>query len=102
MTVVGLLHFHKLSQHLRHMRPPFKLHAKVRYCHDCISVAHCLVATLYLLVRSEVRVRILPAAFEVENAEAMEDRLAFFGIEYTKVVIPGTDAFQLFFFDPEG
>lgn len=41
-------------------------------------------------------------AFEVENAEAMEARLAFFGIEYTKVVIPGTDAFQLFFFDPEG
>lgn len=42
-------------------------------------------------------------AFEVEDAAAaMEARLVFFGIEYTKVYVPDTDAQQLFFFDPEG
>ena len=41
------------------------------------------------------------AAFEVEDAAAaMEARLVFFGIEYTKVYVPDTDAQQLFFFDP--
>ncbi len=40
------------------------------------------------------------AAFEVEEAAAMEARLVFFGIEYTKVYVPDTDAAQLFFFDP--
>ena len=40
------------------------------------------------------------AAFEVEDAAAMEARLVFFGIEYTKVYVPDTDAEQLFFFDP--
>ena len=40
------------------------------------------------------------AAFEVEDAAAMEARLVFFGIEYTKVYVPDTDAKQLFFFDP--
>ena len=42
------------------------------------------------------------AAFEVEDADAMEARLLFFGIEYTKAVVPGVEAAQLFFFDPEG
>ena len=40
------------------------------------------------------------AAFEVEDAASMEARLVFFGIEYTKVYVPDTDAAQLFFFDP--
>ena len=42
------------------------------------------------------------AAFEVESADAMEARLVFYGIEYTKAVVPDTDASQLFFFDPAG
>ncbi|DBB01621.1 hypothetical protein WJX77_007932 [Trebouxia sp. C0004] len=41
-------------------------------------------------------------AFEVEDAAAMEARLVFFGVEYTKVYVPDTDAAQLFFFDSEG
>lgn len=40
------------------------------------------------------------AAFEVEDSDAMEARLVYFGIEYTKAIVPGTDAAQLFFFDP--
>ena len=40
------------------------------------------------------------AAFEVEDSAAMEARLVYFGIEYTKAIVPGTDAAQLFFFDP--
>ena len=30
----------------------------------------------------------------------MEERLVFFGIEYTKAKVPGTEAAQLFFYDP--
>ena len=44
----------------------------------------------------------IAAAFEVESADAMEARLVFYGIEYAKAVVPGVDASQLFFFDPEG
>ena len=40
------------------------------------------------------------AAFEVQDIAAMEERLVFFGIEYTKAVVPGTEAAQLFFYDP--
>ena len=32
----------------------------------------------------------------------MEDRLKYYGIEYTKAIVPDTDAVQLFFFDPHG
>ncbi|KAL3147193.1 hypothetical protein ABBQ32_002694 [Trebouxia sp. C0010 RCD-2024] len=41
-------------------------------------------------------------AFEVEDSDAMEERLVHFGIEYTKAVVPDVDVAQLFFFDPEG
>lgn len=41
-------------------------------------------------------------AFEVQDIAAMEERLVFFGIEYTKAKVPGTEAAQLFFYDPEG
>ncbi len=34
------------------------------------------------------------------DADAMEARLVFFGIQYTKAIVPDTDAAQLFFFDP--
>lgn len=42
------------------------------------------------------------AAFEAEDSDAMEERLVHFGIGYTKAIVPGTDAAQLFFYDPEG
>ena len=42
------------------------------------------------------------AAFEVEDADVMEARLIYYGITYTKAVVPGVNAAQLFFFDPEG
>lgn len=42
------------------------------------------------------------AAFEAEDSDAMEERLIHFGIGYTKAIVPGTDAAQLFFYDPEG
>lgn len=42
------------------------------------------------------------AAFEVDNAEAMEHRLQHFGIEYTRAIVPGTEAVQLFFYDLHG
>lgn len=41
-------------------------------------------------------------AFEVDNAEAMEHRLQHFGIEYTRAIVPGTEAVQLFFYDLHG
>lgn len=42
------------------------------------------------------------AAFEVDDAVAMEKRLQYFGIEYTRAIVPDTEAVQLFFFDPCG
>lgn len=42
------------------------------------------------------------AAFEVDDAIAMEERLQYFGIEYTRVTVPDTEATQLFFYDLYG
>ena len=42
------------------------------------------------------------AAFEVDDAIAMEKRLQYFGIEYTRVTVPDTEATQLFFYDLHG
>jgi len=41
-------------------------------------------------------------AFEVDDAEAMEKRLKYYGIEHTRAVVPNTEAVQLFFYDPHG
>ena len=41
-------------------------------------------------------------AFEVDDAEAMENRLKYYGIEHTRAVVPDTEAVQLFFYDPHG
>ncbi len=59
-----------------------------------------LVLPNSLLLIDQLSCHVGVAAFEVEDAAAMEARLVFFGIEYTKVYVPDTDAAQLFFFDP--
>ena len=43
-----------------------------------------------------------PAAFEVASLEDAEVRLKHFKIEYHKFLVPGTNAAQIFFYDPEG
>ena len=58
------------------------------------------VLHMYLFLIDWLNCHVGVAAFEVEDAAAMEARLVFFGIEYTKVYVPDTDAEQLFFFDP--
>lgn len=42
------------------------------------------------------------AAFEVASLENMEARLKRFGVEYHKFMVPGTNAAQIFLWDPEG
>ncbi len=42
------------------------------------------------------------AAFEVASLDNMEARLKRFGVEYHKFMVPGTNAAQIFLWDPEG
>lgn len=42
------------------------------------------------------------AAFAVASLEAAELRLKHFNIEYHKFLVPGTNAAQIFLYDPEG
>ena len=42
------------------------------------------------------------AAFEVASLGDMEARLKRFGVEYHKFMVPGTNAAQIFLWDPEG
>ena len=42
------------------------------------------------------------AAFEVASLADMEARLKRFGVEYHKFIVPGTNAAQIFLWDPEG
>ena len=42
------------------------------------------------------------AAFEVESLEKAEERLLRSGVEYHKFIVPGTNAAQIFLYDPEG
>ena len=42
------------------------------------------------------------AAFAVANLADAERRLKQFGIEYHKFLVPGTNASQMFLYDPEG
>ncbi|KAK9840660.1 hypothetical protein WJX81_007833 [Elliptochloris bilobata] len=41
-------------------------------------------------------------AFEVASLADMEARLKRFGVEYHKFIVPGTNAAQIFLWDPEG
>ena len=42
------------------------------------------------------------AAFEVASLADMEARLQRFGVEFHKFIVPGTNAAQIFLWDPEG
>jgi hypothetical protein len=44
----------------------------------------------------------LCAAFAVASLEQAELRLKQFGIEFHKFIVPGTNAAQIFLYDPEG
>ena len=46
--------------------------------------------------------RLWRAAFEVASLADMEARLKRFGVEYHKFIVPGTNAAQIFLWDPEG
>ena len=46
------------------------------------------VLHMYLFLIDWLSCHVGVAAFEVEDAAAMEARLVFFGIEYTKVYVP--------------
>jgi hypothetical protein len=49
-----------------------------------------------------LRAGFLHAAFAVASLADAEARLKHFGIEFHKFLVPGTNASQIFLYDPEG
>ena len=67
-----------------------------------LSSGNALIRSHQGTARSELCIDVMCAAFAVASLEQAELRLKHFNIEFHKFLVPGTNASQIFLYDPEG
>lgn len=66
------------------------------------ETAYHKTQTAHHAALGRLRAGVLCAAFAVASLADAEARLKHFGIEFHKFMVPGTNASQIFLYDPEG